>query len=312
MNETKIFFYCSFFPLTLADAEKFAGAIASNGNITALSLMGGKQGFFREEGTFECVFDAVLAQGAVRGLQLTLLSFNEVVKRASTKSSLATNTTLKELELNIIQPDASQVADEGMKELSKVLRVNRGLEKIDVCRGMMTNEGRRMLLESLRDNITLLKLNTTRLPLLIDPLQKEDPLEQKERKVLQSKINAHMEWNRLYKRCMEHHGCSQEEEGQHKQKQKTQRKRRISPSVYPTLLAGLANKPLALYTFLKEHNPQLLNSLGEHRLQQKQQQRKRKRKRQSQPQQQHNLRHCRKRMRRSLRLQEKRQLVEGK
>lgn len=240
-NATKIFFYCSFFPLTLPDAKKFAGAISSNGNITALSLMGGRQGFFREEGTFECVFDAILNQGAVKGLQLTLLSFNEIVTRASTRSCLATNTTLKELELNIIQPDASKVDDEGMAELSKVLRCNKGLETIDVCMQMMTNAGRRSLLESLRDNITLRILKTTRLPLLIDPQEKEDPEERTERLVLQSKIDKHMEWNKLYQRCKNSN-------------------RIISQSAYPRLLSELGNKPLALYLFLKEHNPKLLDS----------------------------------------------------
>lgn len=238
-NGTKIFFYCSFFPLTLSDAKKFAGSISSNGNITALSLMGGRQGFFRDEGTFECVFDAILKGGAVKGLQLTLLSFNEIVRRASSRSCLATNTTLKELELNIIQPDSSKLDDEGMAELSKVLRHNRGLEKIDVCRQMMTNIGRRSLLESLRDNITLKMLNTTRLPLLIDPLEKEDPEERKERLALQSRIDEHTAWNRLYQRCMNS-------------------KQTIPQAAYPRLLSVLANKPYALYLFLQQHNARLL------------------------------------------------------
>lgn len=241
-NETKIFFYSSFFPLKLSDANNFAGAISSNGNITALSLMGGRQGFFREEGTFECVFDAILNQGAVRGLQLTLLSFNEIVKRASTQSDLATNTTLKELVLNIIQPDASKVDDEGMAELSKVLRRNRGLETIDICMQMMTNVGRRSLLESLRDNVTLRILKTTRRTFLINPQEKEDPKVRKERLVLQSKIDRHMELNKLYQRC-------------------TNTKRSIALSAYPRLLSKLGSKPLALYLFLKQHNPILLDSM---------------------------------------------------
>jgi len=195
--------------------------------------------FFRDEGTFECVFDAILKGGAVKGLQLTLLSFNEIVRRASSRSCLATNTTLKELELNIIQPDSSKLDDEGMAELSKVLRHNRGLEKIDVCRQMMTNIGRRSLLESLRDNITLKMLNTTRLPLLIDPLEKEDPEERKERLALQSRIDDHTAWNRLYQRCMN--------------STKT-----IPQAAYPRLLSVLANKPYALYLFLQQHNARLL------------------------------------------------------
>eukprot|EP00536_Pseudo-nitzschia_multiseries_P003578 jgi/Psemu1/186242/e_gw1.56.61.1 len=243
-NETKIFFYCGFFPLTLTESKKFADAIASNGDITALSLMGGKQGLFREEGTFECFFDAVLDEGAVKGLQLTLLAFNDIVKRGC-KSKLSTNTTLKELELNIIQPDISQRADEGIKELSKVLRVNRGLERVDIGRGMMTNEGRRYLLESLRDNVTLLKLDTRKLPLLIDPFQVEDKEERDEGILLQSQINRHMEWNRIYKRCNDNKG------------------RRISLDIYPRLLETLANKPIALFLFLRENNPQIFDSFSE-------------------------------------------------
>mmetsp|Transcript_24930 Transcript_24930/g.68723 ORF Transcript_24930/g.68723 Transcript_24930/m.68723 type:complete len:376 (-) Transcript_24930:1519-2646(-) len=243
-NETKIFFYCGFFPLTLTESKRFADAIASNGDITALSLMGGKQGLFREEGTFECFFDAVLDKGAVKGLQLTLLSFNDIVKRGC-KSKLATNTTLKELELNIIQPDITQRADEGIKELSKVLRINRGLERIDIGRGMMTNKGRRYLLESLRDNVTLLKLDTRKLPLLIDPFQIEEKEERDEGILLQSQIDRHLEWNRIYKRCNDNKG------------------RAISLDIYPTLLETLANKPYALFLFLRENNPQIFDSFAE-------------------------------------------------
>lgn len=241
-NATKIFFYSSFFPLMLADAKKFADAISSNGNITALSLMGGTQGFFREEGTFEYVFDAILNQGAVRGLQLTLLSFNDIVKRASTRSNLATNSTLKELELNIIQPDASKVDDEGMAELSKVLRLNQGLEMIDICMQMMTNIGRKSLLESLRDNVTLRILKTTRRTFLINPQEKEDPGVRKERLKLQSEIDKHMECNKLYQRCMASETS-------------------IQPIAYPELLSILGKKPLALYLFLKQHNPRVLDSM---------------------------------------------------
>lgn len=249
-NETKIFFYCGFFPLSLAEAKKFARAISSNGNITALSLMGGKQGLFREEGTFECVFDAVLNGGAVKGLQLTLLSFNEIVKRGCT-SNLARNTTLKELELNIIQPDTSQLADDGMKELASVLRVNTGLEKIDICRGMMTNKGRRYLLESLRDNVTLRKLDTRKLPLLIDPFQQENKEEHDEGISLQCQINRHMEWNRIYQRCM-----SQTNE-------RDQKMRSISLDVYPKVLETLGNKPTALFSFLRKNNPVIFDSFSE-------------------------------------------------
>ncbi len=241
-NGTKIFFYSSFFPLMLSDAKKFASAISSNGNITALSLMGGTQGFFREEGTFEYVFDAILNQGAVRGLQLTLLSFNEIVKRASSHSNLATNTTLKELELNIIQPDASKVDDEGMAELSKVLRRNQGLETIDICMQMMTNTGRMFLLESLRDNVTLRILKTTRRPFLINPQEREDPEVRKERIMLQSKIDKHMECNKLYQRCMKSES-------------------NIKSNAYPMLISKLGEKPFALYSFLKRHNPKVLDSI---------------------------------------------------
>jgi len=248
--------------LTLAEAKKFAGAIASNGNITALSLMGGKQGLFREEGTFECVFDAVLNGGAVKGLQLTLLSFNDIVKRSCcadsssmSSSNLATNTTLKELELNIIRPDTSQVADEGMEQLANVLRVNRGLEKIDICGGMMTNMGRRYLLESLRDNITLLKLETRRLPLLIDPLHKEERIEHEEGILLQSQINRHLEWNRIYRRC--------DENNNNNNNNNRSGRRTISLDIYPDLLEELANKPAALFLFLRNNNPQLFDSFSE-------------------------------------------------
>lgn len=268
-NRTKIFFYCGFFSLTLEESRKFADAISSNGDITALSLMGGKKGLFREEGTFECFFDAVLKKGAVKGLQLTLLSFNDIVKRGS-KSKLATNTTLKELELNIIQPDISQRADEGMKELSKVLRVNRGLERIDIGRGMMTNEGRRYLLESLRDNVTLLKLDTRKLPLLIDPFHIEDKDERDEGVLLQSQINQHMEWNRIYQGVCNSNGNINDNSNGHEHtdnrcnySSKNKGGRNISINIYPTLLETLGNKPYALFLFLRENNPRLFDSFSE-------------------------------------------------
>ena len=172
---------------------------------------------------------------------MTLLSFNDIVKRASTCSDLVNNTTLKELELNIIQPDASKVDDEGMAELAKVLRCNRGLETIDICMQMMTNIGRRSLLDSLRDNLTLRILKTTRRPFLIDPQEREDLKVRKERMVLQSKIDKHMEWNKLYQRCMN-------------------TKRRIPVTAYPKLLSKLGNKPLALFLFLKQNNPKLVEA----------------------------------------------------
>mmetsp|Transcript_28031 Transcript_28031/g.58756 ORF Transcript_28031/g.58756 Transcript_28031/m.58756 type:complete len:388 (-) Transcript_28031:169-1332(-) len=265
-NRTKIFFYCGFYSLTLEESRKFADAISSNGDITALSLMGGKKGLFREEGTFECFFDAVLKKGAVKGLQLTLLSFNDIVKRGS-KSKLATNTTLKELELNIIQPDISQRADEGMKELSKVLRVNRGLERIDIGRGMMTNEGRRHLLQSLRDNVTLLKLDTRKLPLLIDPFHIEDKDEQDEGVLLQSRINQHMKWNRIYQRVCQngnHNGNHNANSNANSNDNSNDNSNKnVSLDIYPTLLETLGNKPYALFLFLRENNPRLLDSCSD-------------------------------------------------
>jgi hypothetical protein len=92
----------------------------------------------------------------VTTLCLLLVSNSKIFERTGL-SKLVTNTTLKSLNLDIYKEAEDQVSlyvtdDEGMEILADVLKVNRGLETIDIPRVIMTNVGRKYLLDSLRDN----------------------------------------------------------------------------------------------------------------------------------------------------------------
>jgi hypothetical protein len=92
----------------------------------------------------------------VTTLCLLLVSNSKIFERTGL-SKLVTNTTLKSLNLDIYKEAEDQVPlyvtdDEGMEILADVLKVNRGLETIDIPRVIMTNVGRKYLLDSLRDN----------------------------------------------------------------------------------------------------------------------------------------------------------------
>jgi hypothetical protein len=91
------FHYASGLPFKLADANRFAVAIASNGNIERLFLYD-KGRIFREKGTFECIFDAILENVSIQALCLSLssASMKDIVRRNCIgNSKLGRNTTLK-------------------------------------------------------------------------------------------------------------------------------------------------------------------------------------------------------------------------
>jgi hypothetical protein len=261
-NKTMGFNYASHYPLTLADASRFSTAIASNDSIKLLSFEDytGDNILFSIEGTFDFIFDAVLDGGVNKLLFAFGPSSNDILERVCTgRSKLATNTTLRGLNFEVSKHNADPqpvhaTDDEGIKKLASVLKVNRGLETITIPRAMMTNVGRRYILDSLRDNITLSALDTTK-SLFVG----EDPTynaeERKERVYLQSQIDHHMMLNRFWKRCNDKNnnwtGSSNDNN------------RTISLEIYPDLLEKLAKKQLLLFSFLQKDHPQIFTSFHE-------------------------------------------------
>jgi hypothetical protein len=187
------FHYAIGLPLKLADANRFAVAIASNDNIERLFLYD-KGRIFREEGTFECMFDAFLKNSSIQALCLTLsfASIEDIVGRNCIgNSKLGSNTTLKRLGFFYIPGSIHHAVvdgDEGMKQLAKVIKVNRGLEHIWISPKFMTNKGRRYILDGVRDNINLVGFSTD---------EEIDEEENNERdRVLQFQIEHYMELNK--------------------------------------------------------------------------------------------------------------------
>lgn len=132
------------------------------------------------------------------------------------------------------------IADEGIEQLATALKTNQGLEELSFTRGIMSNFGRNELLKSLRDNSSLLSLDTAVQPGIVDDddiscdelLRLEGGIEGQE---LQSKIEKHMKLNRFWKQEDEQHLVT------------------LDPNtLYPDVLEVLAKKPLLLYKFLRE------------------------------------------------------------
>jgi hypothetical protein len=252
-NKIEGFHYSSVWPLSLADANRFSTAIVSNNeNITYLAFTTE----FTDEFTFNCVFNAVL-DGGVQALYLYLVS-NKKFERTG-MSKLATNTTLKSLNLDIYlcqddrgaedQEPLYVTDDEGMKNLADALKVNRGLEAIDIPRVVMTNVGRKYLLDSLRDNVTLSTLGTTKSFFTGEEDPPEDEKKREERILLQSQIDHHMMLNKIWKRCKSNKNNNSDRAGSNNNNNRT-----ISLDIYPDLLEKLAKKPLLLFLFLQKHN----------------------------------------------------------
>ena len=256
-NNTKSFSYSVIIPLTLSDAKRFAVAIASNGNIEILVfadfVLDGC--VFREEGTLECIFDAVLDNGVrVLCLIMELSSNKKIVKRlctGTTQSKLATNTTLKILNLECFQPyfptyRATDESNEGIKKLANIIKVNKGLQSISIPIPMITNVGRRHLMGSLRDNKTLVRLDTIKFG-GENPAVEEDETERNESISLQSQIDRHMMLIKMWYR--------------YKYKDDNNRNS-ISLDIYPYLLEKFADKPLLLFSFMQRNHPRIFTSFS--------------------------------------------------
>ena len=243
-HSTEFFNYIDIkMPWTLSDAKKAASTIASITNpITILGLTGD---FYSNKGTFECVFNAILDGGMVQHFRATGSSFFDLKHHGCIgKSNLSTNKTLKYLELRLWNDDVF-AADEGIKQFANALKTNQGLENLLFSRGIMSNGGRIEILKSLRDNTSLLLLDTTVQTLLADDnnnssdelLQLEGGIEGQE---LQTQINKHMRLNKFWKNLEDHRST-----------------RPIPIEMYPDVVEVVAKKPLLLYKFLRErdHTP---------------------------------------------------------
>jgi len=180
------------------------------------------------------------------------------------RSNFATNTTLKRLTLTL-WVDESSVVDEGIEQIANALKTNQELQSLNIGRGLMTNVGRRKLLESLRDNASLVTLDTVLEPGLSDSdddldddelLRLQGGIEGRE---LQSKIDRHMKLNRCWKNLnMEEHRPTPAYMDWNKLIMEEHRLTPISTKIYPDVLEVLAKKPLLLYKFIREKDHTLL------------------------------------------------------
>jgi hypothetical protein len=252
------------FPLTLADAKRFAVAIASNDSIDLIAFFYWlRDGVVHEEGTLECIFNAVFENG-VENLCLTTTprATNSFVKRVFT-SKLASNTTLKILNFSFIQAGArtylaTDESNEGIKQLANILKVNKGLSRISIPFPIITNIGRRYLLESLRDNTTLVQLNTRKISVVAGRIEgevnrvEEDEIERDESLSLQSQIDRHMMLNTIWGRLATNNNNDNSKS----------RASTISLDIYPDLLEKLAEKPLLLFLFMQQNHPLIFTSFS--------------------------------------------------
>lgn len=281
---------------TLAQAQKSASVITSLRSVISLNLSGD---LFDEEGTFECVFGAVLDGGVIKRFSaMTAETIPDLKRGCIGRSNLANNTTLEELDLNLFDPSGRHKIDEVMEHLANALKSNRRLATLSIEGAMMTNVGRRYLMESMCDNATLVQLRTRELPCGMNPndeegirdIQMESRIEREDGQLLQSQIDRHTKLNRFWKRyasrkCKgyaqlnqfwtryasgDHNDCGSD--GDHKEeyaaeydREEEERlnsipERTLSLDIYPDVLEVLAKKPLLLFMFLREEHPQLFRS----------------------------------------------------
>jgi len=209
-------------------------------------------------------------------------------------SNLANNTTLKTLDLLFGDDDVFFVVDDAMVQLAGALRRNVGLTDIIIQKNWMTNIGRTALLECLRDNTTVLTLDT-----LFSDADHTIPDDEKR---LQSRINYQTKLNRFWKRlqqypyrrsneeCKSDEGDGDDDDDDdddnnddddndddddddddddadddnslNSDAKQRRKKKPLSFQIYPDVLEVLAHKPLLLFKFLRDdvNHAELLNS----------------------------------------------------
>ena len=253
--------------LTLVDANRIADAIATNENIRMFTIHEGYiGGLFCKEGTFGCILNAVLKAG-VQTFQLRSRTYNGILKSGCFGENLATNTTLKGLRLDYGYAAGDvhrpvDMYDKEMEQLGTILKVNRGLRVICLSSAIISTIGRQHLLESLRDNTTLLELNTRIPPYKSDKSgihlaagEEEDELVRHETISIQSQIDHHMVLNKKWKRCSDNNNKSNNSIDDDKDD--------IPLNLYPNLLENFAKKPLLLYLFLQKKQPRIFTDFSD-------------------------------------------------
>ncbi|OEU20186.1 hypothetical protein FRACYDRAFT_236255 [Fragilariopsis cylindrus CCMP1102] len=266
--------------MELNDANKIQRCLRRRRRrIDELSLWGD---LFKNVGTFECIFNAVLDGGNVKEFDVQAESILDLCRGGCIgRSNFASNTTLETLELRLFDEDDDIMNvtqyQEGMEQLANALRRNQGLKNLHLSWGIITNTRRRFLLESLRDNTTLLKLST--IEDCPDPSKFGRHFKHMmTRKIqssieIQSSIDRHMNLNRFWNRLQrfpyrdfsrgsssdndsdddeeeDYSGGGVEQRNAAQQRQRKERKP-ISLKIYPDILEVLAKKPLLLYKFLR-------------------------------------------------------------
>ena len=264
-------------PLEITQAQRLASVIRSLkcGCNYDLCLHG--KALFEAKGAFEGVFNAVIDSGAVERLDIICNSITDLeYNKCISTSDLANNRTLKELSIGRYYHNDELVYtdhDGVMKQLANVLRRNEALTAISLVKSMMTNIGRKALLDGLRDNMTVVSLETLIKDVDFDDV---DPIINAEERRLQSCINHHTKLNRFWKRLKEFPYHDPNNNGDCKSgknnsnadednivddsnvpdpEEKQQRRRKKIPipkQIVPHVLEVLADKPLLLYIFLRD------------------------------------------------------------
>ena len=158
--------------------------------------------------------------------------------------------------------------DKEMEQLGTILKVNRGLRVICLSSAIISNTGRQHLLESLRDNTTLLKLQTRRPPYKVGihlaAGEEEDELVRHETISIQSQIDHHMVLNKKWKRCSDNNNKSNNSIDDDNEETKASEQEDCIPlNVYPHLLENFAKKPLLLYLFLQKKQPRIFTDISD-------------------------------------------------
>ena len=279
------------YPLEMTQAEQFASAFEPipSGVGCRLSLTGDI--LFQTRGTFECFFNAVIDSGKIIELNLLLDSITDLKLGCIGRSNLANNTTLETLWLDSLDEDALFVVDDAMIQLADALRRNVGLTEIYIRHNWMTTIGRTALLECLRDNTTIVSLET----LVLNRNEKNYNITaDDEKNRLQSRIDHQTKLNRFWKRLQQYPYRKSNEECKSKEgdgddddddddnddaddaddadddddnslnsdAKQRRKKKPLSLKIYPDVLEVLAHKPLLLFKFLRDdvNHVELLNS----------------------------------------------------
>jgi len=147
--------------LTLPDATRLAATILQSNDSLKCLCIGHGNFTFSVKNTFEILFSAVLDRGipclVVRSSS-NLDDYNTLIRRACSagNSKLATNTTLKQLDVRLSNGLSVSLTDDDINPVSEILKTNTGLEYINIDGNInLSNTGVRNLMDGVRDNSSL-------------------------------------------------------------------------------------------------------------------------------------------------------------